>query len=73
MRGQGLFNLAKQRLKGALVTVCKYIRRLKTMVEDELFKLTDYTGTRANYYKLFMNTFRLKMRQWFLTTRRGRF
>lgn len=67
----GLFNLAKQRLRGGVNAVYKYIRRVNTREGEEQFKLKDNIGTRGNGYKWPMNKFRLQIK--FLSKRAVRF
>lgn len=58
----GLFNLAKQRLRGDMNALYKYIRGVNTREGEEQFKLKDNIGIRGNGYKWPMNKFRLQIK-----------
>ncbi|CAM4697246.1 unnamed protein product [Lepidochelys kempii] len=69
----GLFSLTKRRLRGDMISLYKYIRGINTTEGEELFKLSTSVDTRTNGYKLAIRTFRLEIRQRFLTVRGVKF
>lgn len=58
----GLFNLAKQRLRGDMNALCECIRGVNTREGEEQFKLKDNIGTRRDGDKRLMNKSRLQIR-----------
>ncbi|CAM4650931.1 unnamed protein product [Lepidochelys kempii] len=58
----GLFSLTKRRLRGDMIALYKYIRRINTGEGEELFKLSTSVDTRTNGYKLAIGKFRLEIR-----------
>ncbi|CAM5073177.1 unnamed protein product [Natator depressus] len=58
----GLFSLTKRRLRGDMIALYKYIRRINTGEGEELFKLSTNVDTRTNGYNLVTGKFRLEIR-----------
>lgn len=61
--------LTKQRLRSVMNILYKHHKGINVKEEEELFKLKDSVGTRANGYKLAMNKNRQKIGGECLTTR----
>lgn len=53
--------LMKQRLRSDMIILYKHLKGINVKEEEELFKLKDNVGTRANGYKLAMNKNRQKI------------
>lgn len=54
--------LTKQRLRRDMIILYKHVKGINVKEGEELFKLKDNPGTRANGYKLAVNKNRQKMR-----------
>lgn len=46
-----------------MIAVNKYIRRINTRKDKELFNANNYSGTKTNMFKLSMNEFKLEIRK----------
>lgn len=57
-----VFNPAKQKLRGDMNALYKYIRGVNIREGEQQFKLKDNIATRGNGYKWPMNKFRLQIK-----------
>jgi len=65
------FSLKKQKLRENVIAFYKFMGKVNT--KEELFKVKDDVGTRANGCELAMNKFKMEIKGRFVTTRTQKF